>query len=1340
MKINRFAIIYLVIVSIAFVSVREVLHSHYFASLVSTKITEWVSNKLDGKVKIGKIKIEIFPFGMNLQEVQFESRDIKVDIAAVSVVYGLQNIFKSDVFVEEVTLREGVVEVNRIESNDKDKSLDAVLNEFKKEWPKLYTKIEELPVKVENLIVQNVNLTYDNNTLSLPFSHLKLDDDINLKLLIEKIAIKDLIKEKVLLPESIAINISINDLALTINELVLQKGMAKLSGEGKIDISNDFLLQNVNVTVKGPDQAFFDILPESAEFDTSFSAYSQSHFFLTGNVFKPQIKAFLNLEEIDGKFLKAKSLSAVIDYNDDIITIENVRVSDEFGTIDISSNTKFTFNEVENGKAIDLKIKLNDIYTKTIFHFLNGKLDPFDAYLNGEISATVTKNKLLLKGAEKLSLGVFNLMLSPPEPLLSINNPLLSNLSINLDFEPFKLKLSTQLSLPNSEIGIDAKIDDKGISAKLIGSSFNFSDIPEISNVPLSGAGELNIDVNGPWSNIIFDLNGKFQNSIVAGYNLGNLDFIAELPLQEKRLTFKSINAKKGSTLLDAKVNLALSPKAYPLLIEYSASRATYNDLIDILHPIIPDELKNYKDIQARFKTKGKVQIDFNNRPVKLDLNVDGSSLSYQGEYFDGFGAEVLMNAGRLNIRNLQLSREESKGTGVLILDTDTNYLEYEFLMKKISLRSFSLYRLTPLALDGNLTFDIYGSGILDNDHSLRATVTLDDSKIKRTIVPNSRLDAYYSKGEWTFQAELMEGMARAEAFLPNIKSFKKNALIRLDVSSADIKPLIGLLSPDRMNDESLSGRMFSQVQASFPINKPEHADIKLDIRDVQLKYKNKRFRLAKSNIQSVKKGIFKDWIFASTESSDLRVMSKASGDLGGNFNFNSSYTIPAEFFELASDKLIDMSGELSGSTNIDWDESGFKAYISHKASDLQMRIRDLPGKISDLIFEAAFEDDNFRISKFTGKYGRGEFSILGDIKAKFPYPNINLKLSSSNVTVPFFNKSEATFDSRFNLLGSKPPYLLTGSVLLHKVLLLEDVGTYLGKVSSSSNYEKFIPNTTQSFLNQFIELDATVIANNSIRVSNPLMNLNLGANLKMTGPITSPEILGKVYGVPTQSKIAFKGHEFVLSKSTVEFDSDSGSTKASIDLNGKTLVSGYNIDLNVNGAIDQMNILLSSEPPLPQDEIVSLLTLGITSDVSKNLNEQDRRSITTMSLGGFLFDQLQLTKGLDDNLGLKVSLAPEFSGDEGNLIEEASSDTSTARRLKTGTKLRVQSQLGKKTSVSFSSTLGGEVEQKQEMNVNYDFNRAWSLEGVYELKSSTEENQIETQSIGADVKYKWSF
>lgn len=1340
MRINRFAIIYLVLVSVAFISVREALHSQYFASFISQKITTWFSSKVNGSVSLGKIKIEIFPFGMDLQEVKVQTEQVNLDIAQLSVVYGFQNIFKSDVYIDKVILREGLVVITDDNSKKNPKTFTENLKVVQDVWPTIFTKLEDLPVKVENLLIENINFQMGSDSLAVPSLHLKLNRSIEVDLLVEKIIIAQFEKNKMLLPDQLMLSVALSSSQISISQMKLQKGMAIISASGEIDVSKNFYLEDINILIEGPDQAFFDLLPLEYEFDPTFKAYSKSELKLKGELLKPQMTAQIDLSEVSGKYISSPKVTSLINYKNEKIQVKEVTIKDHSGSLDIFSETQFDLSEIKNGKDVDLKLVFNNFKTKTMFHFLGGILDPFDAFFSGEMSAKISKDDLNLKGLSQIALGELNLRLNPDDPLLTLDNPKLTKLFSQISFNPFKLQLTTLLSLDRTEMSIEAKLNDKEINAKLVSSKFSFEDIPEISNVELGGSGSMNVNVIGPWSDIVFGINGKIQETSVAGYNLGVVDFIAELPLKQSRLTFKSINARKGSTLLDAKVNLELKPKAYPLSIEYAASKATYNDLIDILNPIIPQMLKNYKDIQARFTTKGKVQVDFNQRPVKLDLDIDGSSLSYQGEYFDGFGAQVLMNAGRLTIRKLSLVREDSKGVGVLILDTDTNYLEYEFLMKDLPLRSFSLYRLTPLSLDGNLTFDIYGSGILNNDHSLRATVTLDDSRIKRTIVPNSRVDAYYSKGEWTIQGELMEGLARAEAFLPSQESTKKNALIRLDISSADIRPLVGLLSPDRMNDESLGGRMFSQVQASFPLSKPEHADIKLDIRDIELKYKNKNFRLLKSSTQTVKRGIFKNWIFTSTDESDLRIMSQASGDLGGNFTLSANYNIPAEFFELASDNLIDMSGMLSGSTNIDWDESGFKAYVSHKAVDLQMRLRDVPGKISDLLFEASFEDENFRISKFSGKYGRGDFSIQGDIKAKFPYPNINLKLSSSNVTVPFFNKSEATFDTRFNLVGSKPPYLLSGSVLLQKVLLLEDVGTYLGKVSGNSNFERFIPNTTQSFMNQFFEIDSTVLANNSIKVSNPLMNLSLSANLRLTGPITSPQILGRVFGVPSQSKIAFKGHEFVLAKSAVEFNSDSGVSNANIDLNGKTLVSGYNIDLNVNGALDQMNILLSSDPPLPQDEIVSLLTLGITSDISRNLNEQDRRSITTMSLGGFLFDQLQLTKGLDDNLGLKVSLAPEFSGEEGNLIEEASSDTSTARRLKTGTKLRVQSQLGKKTSVSFSSTLGGEVEQKQEMNVNYDFNRAWSLEGVYELKSSTEENQIETQSIGADVKYKWSF
>ncbi len=1331
----------MVVVSIAFVTIREAIHSQIFAGFVSNKITQWVSAKTNAVVKIGKIKIEFLPFGMVLEDVNVEVEKNKIELAKISVLYGLSNIFKSDIYIDDVILEEGLLLIEERKSDIAKQKID-----IKKEidniadlWPIYYETLKTVPVKIENISLKNIIIENGVTTVSVSSGVLSLTNKIKMKLLVEKVKDGEAIKSGFVLPDSIKIDINVNQERLDVNEVVVQKGFAKISASGAIKIEKEISFDRLEVMVKGPDQAFFELLPDNYEYDKSFRAYSNSKLTLSGNLDNPNIRTELKLTNISGKYLKASELTTDINIFNNQVELVKIVVRDETGSLEVSSTDKLSILDIQKFNISSLDLSFKNFHTKTILHFLDGKLDPFDAYVSGNAKANLNNNKVQISSLKGLNLGELNLLIDPGQPLINLKSPQLSDFVLDLDFSPFKLSLVSNVELPQSLMRIKAVINSSGIEANIKSDKISFDDIENIQGLPMEGSGRLSIDIKGPWDDVIFNIVGELKKSAVAGYNLGDLKFTGVLPLRQKKIIFNTIEVEKGSTRLNGSINLALFDKPYPLIIEYDASRATYNDLIEILEPIVPEGLQNYKDIQARFNTSGKVSVDFKNKPVKLDLNVQGSSFSYQGEYFDSFSANILMGAGRLNIRNFQLQREDSKGLGSIIWDTDTSYLEYEFTMNNLSLRSFNLYRISPFSLDGNLNIDLYGSGLLKNDHSLRATVVLDNSKIKRTPVPNSRLDAYYSKGEWTIQGELMEGMSRLEAFIPSIET-NKDSLVRIDVSSADIRPLVGLVSAERMNEQSLNGRVFAQIQSSFPLSHPDRANIKLDIRDIDINYKSKKFKLAKSNQVNVLNGIFKNWTIVTSQDSDVSLTSRADGDLGGSFTLDSQYKIPAQFFELLSDKLIDVTGSVDGVTSIDWNKDGIRAMLNHSGNNLQFKLRDIPGKFSDLLFKVNYSDDIFRISALNGKYGRGEFQINGDIKANFPYPSINLKLSSTNVTFPFFSKSEANFDNRFLLIGSKPPYLLNGSVTLNRVLLAEDVGTYLGKINGSNNYEKFIPNTTQSFLNQFLEVDATVVSNNSIKVSNPLMSLNLSANLKLIGPITSPQILGRVSGTPSQSKIAFKGHEFDLSKSVVEFNTESGTDKPLVDLNGKTTVSGYSIDLNVNGAVDEMNILLSSEPPLPQDEIVSLLTLGITSDISRNLNDQDRRSITTMSLGGFLFDQLQLTKDLDDNLGLKVSLAPEFSGEEGNLIEEASSDTSTARRLKTGTKLRVQSQLGQKTSVSFSSTLGGEVEQKQEMNVNYDFNRKWSLEGIYELKSSTEENQVETQSIGADVKYKWSF
>ena len=79
--------------------------------------------------------------------------------------------------------------------------------------------------------------------------------------------------------------------------------------------------------------------------------------------------------------------------------------------------------------------------------------------------------------------------------------------------------------------------------------------------------------------------------------------------------------------------------------------------------------------------------------------------------------------------------------------------------------------------------------------------------------------------------------------------------------------------------------------------------------------------------------------------------------------------------------------------------------------------------------------------------------------------------------------------------------------------------------------------------------------------------------------------------------------------------------------------------------------------------------------------------------------------------------------------------------RYRSGTKVRVQKRnIVKGVDLSVSSTLGGDLEQRQEMNVDYNINDNISIQGVYETRENEEQFDETTDSIGADLKLRWSF
>ena len=344
---------------------------------------------------------------------------------------------------------------------------------------------------------------------------------------------------------------------------------------------------------------------------------------------------------------------------------------------------------------------------------------------------------------------------------------------------------------------------------------------------------------------------------------------------------------------------------------------------------------------------------------------------------------------------------------------------------------------------------------------------------------------------------------------------------------------------------------------------------------------------------------------------------------------------------------------------------------------------------------------------------------------------------------MPLFKRSSVLINSSGTLTGTDLPYKLNGKVVFMHGEILDDPADLMKEDKVSiDEYKKYLPE--KDFLGNkgIITLNLSFEMANPIVIKNNMVEVYIRGNGLVTGDVQSPELNTRLETLPNISKFKFKGHDFALNQGYVEIRDRGKNRVSDLKFTGVAKISDYDMKLDLSGSISKVNIDLSSEPALSKEDLLSLLTLGVTSDMSKNLEAGERRFVTTVGIGTLLVDQLKINEDLNATLGVKLSVQPEFKEDETTLIsgKSAVSDGGTSR-LKSATKIKINKQINNRVDVSLSSTIGGSLEQKQEMNINFKFNKNFSLEGIYEVKPTEEENTTTTpNSLGADLKWRKSF
>jgi translocation and assembly module TamB len=198
--------------------------------------------------------------------------------------------------------------------------------------------------------------------------------------------------------------------------------------------------------------------------------------------------------------------------------------------------------------------------------------------------------------------------------------------------------------------------------------------------------------------------------------------------------------------------------------------------------------------------------------------------------------------------------------------------------------------------------------------------------------------------------------------------------------------------------------------------------------------------------------------------------------------------------------------------------------------------------------------------------------------------------------------------DANLRFSGTTDAANLGGTVGLHDVSFTPafDLSSFVGQFSGVST-----PPAPGGF-SQNIALNLAVHSSNNVNLVSRTLSLNGNANLQVRGTAADPVILGRV--ILNSGDAIVNGERFVLNSGTVQFVNPS-QTEPVVNFNLGTTIQQYNIGLRFRGPASQLQTQYTSDPALPEADIIHLLAFGSTTEASAQASANTTTTQAAQSL-----------------------------------------------------------------------------------------------------------------------------
>lgn len=839
----------------------------------------------------------------------------------------------------------------------------------------------------------------------------------------------------------------------------------------------------------------------------------------------------------------------------------------------------------------------------------------------------------------------------------------------------------------------------RGLEVHVDAESLQLSDFGHIAGLPFSGQGVARVDLSGPYGDV--DIAGllTLRDLVFAGYAPG----VVQSPVTYRRgvLSFPAVVGQKGRTGLSGGARLDFQSPGLGIDAWAELSHGRTEDVVALLAPLHPSiaALQGGLTGDARGRVRFLGPAKANHGEVALTLQ----GTEVYGRRLGDAELALTMEASEA----LVLAPVEFKGP----LGTVSAQGRWAFsgpLGFKVDLRDGSLPELLgrswaePLGLGGPATAQLVFEGTAAVPVG-RGFVASPKATLGAQVLGPVQLELGLSGRQLEAFGKPFPG-AQGKVTLQLKDDFAWQGQLALGLE--ELTPFL----PAKAVQRGVGGSLRGLVQLSGTLPNVSNTELRAQLGELVLH----RGDLALRNDGPV----VVDWKRGRMEIAALSLKGPGTRlELAGSYGpteaaLEADGAFDLRFAEPFLPGVERASGQLEVSAALNGPVGAPAMAGSVRLADAALHLRESGLTLKAANGSAEFSQERVLLHELKGFLNDGKLSARGDVtleKGAVAHAEVGIDLEEVGYAVR--PELPAVLTGALLFYGKPEHWQLGGS--LDVVRLKYTRSFTLETLLQEAAAPRLLPSGEKAtpWLALDLDLDAT---RGDVRLENSLARARLVGKLKVTGTNAEPVLSGALEAADG-AQAFFRSHTFQVNRGVVTFTRN----QPTVELTATTQVREYQVGVKAFGSLADPKVHFTSEPSLPESDVLSLITLGVTS----------RERLATQAGFGLAGEALLSATGLErevqrflkKNVGLKdqkVQLSTSFNEATGQ------AEPSVSWEAKVGTE---------KLTVGVTQPVTGRGTKAQ---AEYRFNPRVSARAQWD-------NQSQDSSVGnpgVDLKFRFEW